>query len=262
MVDDARERQKDLGAFVRARRESLAPADFGLSAGARRRTPGLRREEAAQLSGLSVTWYTWLEQGRDMSLSATALTRLANALRFGRAERAYLFDLAGKRDPDAGAAEVDWIASAVAACVDTIGAPAYLLDRSWSARHWNAPAERLFAGWLDRPGPRNLLRFLFLDPASRRLIRDHEERARRVVAEFRAAAGTHVTDPDIRGLVEELHRKSPAFARLWDAQAVLDREGGTRVFDHPKDGELRFQQVTFDLSTHPGLKLTMLVPEG
>src|SRR5246500_5946521 len=88
-----------LSAFLRALRERQSPAEFGLAAGPRRRTPGLRREEVAQLCGLSVTWYTWLEQGRDVSLSPAALVRLAKALRLGRAERAYLFELARKRDP-------------------------------------------------------------------------------------------------------------------------------------------------------------------
>src|SRR6201985_2714626 len=89
-----------LSAFLRALRERQSPSEFGLAAGARRRTPGLRREEVAQLCGLSVTWYTWIEQGRDVSVSASALSRLARGLRLSRAERSYLFEVAGKRDPD------------------------------------------------------------------------------------------------------------------------------------------------------------------
>ncbi len=255
----SRERQRELGDFVRAQREKLKPAALGLPAGARRRTPGLRREEVAQLCGLSITWYTWLEQGREMSLSPTALARLASALRLGRAERAYLFDLAGKRDPDRDESEVDVIAPAVLACVETIGAPAYILDRLWTARGWNARAEHLFAGWLDEPGDRNLLRFIFLDPAARALICDHEERARRVVAEFRADVSTHATDPAIRALIEDLRQHSRAFARFWDEHGVLGREGGERTFNHPTDGFLRFMQVTFNLASRPDLKLTILV---
>src|SRR5262252_4059594 len=94
------EQRRELGQFIRAQRERLSPAGIGLAAGTRRRTPGLRREEVAQLCGLSATWYAWIEQGRDVSVSPTALARLATALRLGRAERAYLFELAGKRDPD------------------------------------------------------------------------------------------------------------------------------------------------------------------
>src|SRR5215813_1634822 len=142
------QRHRELGDFVRAQRERLKPGDVGLPAGARRRTPGLRREEVAQLCGLSVTWYTWLEQGRDIALSPSALTRFADALRMRRAERAYLFELAGKRDPAAVETSVEQIPPALAACVNAIAAPAYVLDRTWTARAWNARARRLFAGWL------------------------------------------------------------------------------------------------------------------
>ena len=108
-----------------------------MPAGGRRRTPGLRREEVAQLCGLSVTWYTWLEQGREISLSPTALARLAAALRLDRAQRAYLFELAGKRDPEDGVVAIDELPASVRACVKAIRAPAYVLDRTWTARAWN-----------------------------------------------------------------------------------------------------------------------------
>jgi transcriptional regulator with XRE-family HTH domain len=254
------EQRRELGDFVRAHRERLVPAALGLPAGSRRRTAGLRREEAAQLCGLSTTWYTWIEQGRDVSVSPGALARLAVAFRLDRAERGYLFDLAGKRDPDPGGATVEPVPAAVLSCVESIAAPAYILDRGWTARSWNRPAERLFVGWLDRPGERNLLRFIFLDPAARTLICDWEVRARRVAAEFRSASSTHLEDPDLRALVAGLRRESPAFARFWVEHAVLGRGGGGRTFNHPTEGFLHFEQVTFDLAGRPDLKLTMLVP--
>ncbi len=184
------EQRRALGDFVRAQRERTAPESLGLPPGSRRRTPGLRREELAQLCGLSTTWFTWIEQGRDVSVSPSALARLASSLRLGRAERAYLFDIAGKRDPDQAADDANAsIAPAVLACVETIRSPAYILDRTWTARSWNAKARHLFAGWLDAPGEHryNLLRFIFLTPSARTLICDWEPRARRVAAEFRAA---------------------------------------------------------------------------
>jgi transcriptional regulator with XRE-family HTH domain len=258
------ERRRELGDFVRARRERVAPASVGLVAARRRRTPGLRREEVAELSGLSTTWYTWIEQGRDVSVSPSALARLAQALRLDRAQRAYLFELAGKRDPDAGADDDGDLAPAVASCVAAIGAPAYILDRCWNARSWNAPAERLFAGWLDAPpdgdGERNLLRFIFLAPAARSLICDWGRRARRVTAEFRAHCGAHLDDPALRRLIDGLTRESRDFAQMWEQHGVLGREGGERTFNHPSDGFLRFEQVSFELAGHPDIKLTMLVP--
>ena len=209
---------------------------------------------------MSTTWYTWIEQGRDVSASPPALARLAQALRLDRAQRNYLFELAGKRDPDPGASEADALPPAVSSCVAAIEAPAYVLDRSWNAKAWNAAAERLFVGWLDGGGDRNLLRFIFLVPGARSLICDWERRARRVTAEFRAHCGAHLDDPALRRLIDELRRLSPDFAQMWEQHGVLGREGGERTFDHPADGFLRFEQVTFELAGHADVKLTILAP--
>jgi transcriptional regulator with XRE-family HTH domain len=259
MTERSFEQRRALAKFVRAHRERLAPAAIGLAVDARRRTPGLRREEVARRCGLSATWYTWIEQGRDVSVSPTALARLADALQLDRVERAYLFELAAKRDPDSQAPDSPSLPSAVFDCVETIVSPAYILDRYWNAHSWNAQAERLFVGWLDQPGPRNLLYFIFLEPAARSLICAWEERARRVAAEFRAACSPHLHDPTLCLLIEELRCRSPQFARFWDAQGVLGREGGERTFQHPTDGLLAYQQVTFNLAGRPDFKLTILV---
>lgn len=257
------EQRRELGAFLRAARERLKPADFGLPEGARRRTPGLRREEAAQLAGLSTTWLSKIEQGREVSLSLPALARLATALRLSRAERAYLFELAGKRDPDSGAGGGDEVPVALNEAVARITVPAYLLDRLWNARAWNAQAEHLFTGWLDRgeTAP-NLLRFIFLKPAARDLVSDWPHRARRVAAEFRAASSGRLDDPQLKALVAELKQASADFAAFWDSHGVLEREGGLRQFHHPKDGALGFEQVTFELAGHPDIRLTMLLPRA
>lgn len=253
------EQRRELAEFIRSHRERLTPTAIGISAGGRRRTPGLRREEVAQLRGLSTTWYSWIEQGRDVSVSPMALARLAEVLRLARAERAYLFTLAGKRDPAQDADDIGDMPAAALRCVEAIAAPAYILDRGFNARSFNAKAKRLFAGWLDRPTERNLLRFIFLEPAARALICDWEERARRVVAEFRAVRGAHLADPLLRRLVEELAHESPDFARFWNEHVVLGREGGERTFNHPKDGFLRYEQVTFNLAGSTELRLTMLM---
>jgi len=259
MTDRSSEQQRALGEFVRAHREKLHPAAIGLAAGAGRRTPGLRREEVAQRCGLSATWYTWIEQGRDVSVSSAALAKLAAALKLDRAERAYLFELASKRDPDDALHDTSSLPAAVLDCVETIASPAYILDRYWNARGFNAPAKRLFVGWLDQPGTRNLLRFIFLEAAARSLICAWEERARRIAAEFRAACSLYLHDCALRLLIEDLRCRSPQFARFWDEQGVLEREGGERTFQHPSDGLLAYQQVTFDVAGHPDCKLTILM---
>jgi transcriptional regulator with XRE-family HTH domain len=260
-MDTTGEPRRLLGDFLRTHRERLSPQTAGLPAGRRRRTPGLRREEAAQRAGVSATWYTWLEQGRDVRASPEALARVAEALQLTRAERAYLFNLAERRDP----AEPDVAApdapAGLAEAVARFDAPAYALDRCWNAACWNPAAERLFVGWLDG-GERNLLRYLFQAPQARALIRDWADRAARVLAEFRADFSRSLNDPQMRRLVEELRAAEPLFARLWDEQAVLAREGGLRRFEHPVDGALAFEQFTFTPADRPDWKLVLLAPRS
>ncbi len=248
-----------LGAFLRARRERLNPDDAGLlGAGLRRRTPGLRREEVADLAGISATWYTRLEQGRDVAASAAALARLAGALRLTRPERAHLFELAGRHDPVA-APVTELVPPDLVRAVAASAVPAYLLDACWSARAWNAGAADLFAGWLGG-AEANLLRYVFLDPAARDFIVDWPVRAMRLQAEFRIdhARRSHV--PGVVALVDGLCGASPEFRRGWQGQRVLGREGGHRAFAHTARGRLDFDQVTFVPSAEPDYKLVLLLP--
>jgi len=260
MVSKAEQQRRRLGAFLRASRERLTPSDAGFHGGpARRRTPGLRREEVAQLAGLSSTWYTWLEQGRGISVSPQGLANIADALHLTAAERAYLFELARKRDPDISAQEEPPAgARPLAAALRSITAPAYLLDRNWAACGSNAAARRLFSQWLGGRES-NLLRYVFLDPTAREFICDWENRARRLVAEFRADTAARTDDEEIAALIEELRKASPQFAEFWKDQRVLARDGGTRDFNHPKDGLSRYEQITFVPTGRTGYKLVMLM---
>ena len=246
-----------LGGFVRAHRERLPPE----GSGARRRTPGLRREELAARAGISVTWLAWIEQGRDVKASPQALDRLSRALALSRAERSYLFELSGIRDPDEPPPRDSADAPAsVIAVVESVSHPAYGLDRLWNASCWNSAAERLFQGWLTPGCERNLLLFVFLDPAARKLIPNWDQRAPRLLAEFRGDYGHSFADPRARDLVERLHHDSALFRAAWEAQSVLEREGGVRHFQHPEDGALRFVQHTFAPSERPDHKLVILTP--
>jgi transcriptional regulator with XRE-family HTH domain len=260
MIDHAADTHAHtLGSFLRSLRERQVPSSRGIAPAPRRRTPGLRREEVAQLCGVSATWYTWIEQGRDVSVSASTLARIAQGLRLSRAERTYLFELAGKHDPERQRDGTGDIPAAVLACVDAIHGPAYILDRTWAARRWNAAAAHLFAGWLGPGGEPNLLRYIFLHPSARTLICDWEERAHRVTAEFRAAATDYMKDRDLRRLISDLSRQSTDFARCWEMHGVLTREGGLRTFSHPADGYLRYQQVSLTIAGWPDFRLTMLL---
>jgi transcriptional regulator with XRE-family HTH domain len=256
--------RRALADFVRAHRLHLTPASVGLAVGPRRRTPGLRREEVAQLAGISATWYTWIEQARDVSVSPGALSRLAVTLQLSPAERAYLFELAGKRDPvlPQPTSAMDAPAAVIAA-VNAIDAPAYVLDRLWRARAWNAAAADLFTGWLDLEasgGDRSLLRYMFLSPAARVLVVDWQDRARRLLAEFRLEQGRRLDDPEMIALVADLSQRNDFFRTAWEEQGVVAREGGPRAFCHPLHGPMSFEQVTFGLSSRPEFKLVILVP--
>lgn len=266
-AETAARRRRDLGDFVRARREELQPAAVGLPPGLRRRTPGLRREEAAHLAGVSATWFTWLEQGRDIALSAAALDRVARALRFSRAQRVYLFELAGRRDPAAAtggedAAEADSLRASLAALVESIAGPSYVLDRCWRVLAHNAAFAALFPGCPGRED--NFLRYIFLDPAPRTLIPDWGNRTRRALAEFRLDSSAHLDDPAVDALISDLSARSADFAHAWMTHTVMAREGGSRSFHRPghaaEQTPLTFNQMSFTLTGHPGIKLVTLVP--
>jgi transcriptional regulator with XRE-family HTH domain len=219
----------------------------------------LRREELAQLCGISVTWMTWIEQGRAASISPQTLARIAQALQLTQAERAYLFELAGKKDPEDGQVTEE-VPSSLMQAVQEIKSPAYLLDRYWEAIAWNQPASELFQGWLDRQdGDRNLLRFTFCTEISHALIADWEQRAHRLVAEFRADCGRYLDDPRMSALVEALASESPVFKKYWEIQEVSGREGGQRQFNHPAHGFLTYDQITLRAANRPDLKLVMLI---
>ncbi|MDX6917705.1 helix-turn-helix transcriptional regulator [Pectobacterium carotovorum] len=249
---------KALGAFLRALRERTSPEMVGLPASGRRRTSGLRREELAQIARISTTWYTWLEQGRDVSASASALTRLSLALKLEPAEHDYLFSLAGVKDPQkqSRATSLD---TQIAASLHHITCPAYLLDGCWNMLAWNAPSEQLFAGWLGSDPEPNLLRFMFLNPLAHSLVVDWPERAKRVVAEFRAESSHYASAEAVRQVVMALCEESREFNLWWSQQAVTAREGGERRFHHPSLGDIAYHQQTFHPAVQSEFKLVMLI---
>jgi transcriptional regulator with XRE-family HTH domain len=247
-----------LGEFVRAHRERAKPA---IPLG-RRRTPGLRREELAALAGISVTWCAWIEQGRPVQASPETLGRMAEALSLTRPERAYLFELAGRIDPNDPAGLTEQAPASLVAAVEALQHPAYALDRLWNACCWNKSAANLFCGWLDGNHQRNLLRFVFISEAARSLIPQWQERARRLLAEFRADFGHTYRDPRVKVLIDELKAESTLFARFWDRQDVQYRTGGVRTFDHPRRGRLCFDQHSFSPTERQDFKLVLLKPRA
>jgi transcriptional regulator with XRE-family HTH domain len=262
-------RRKELGEFLRVLRQRCAPEAHGFPVGSRRRTPGLRREEVAQLAGISPTWYTWIEQGRDVQVSHEVLERLSQALHLTASERSYLFDMAGRSEPQetGHANENDRASNALLELLDEFRMPAYILGGYWDMLGWNAPAAALFSGWLDQTTPDalpppNLLRFVFLAPQARQLVVDWESRARRICAEFRADSRSRLDDPDLQRLIGELQQGSPEFDRYWKQHDVLERQGGERSFRHPQQGLISYRQFTLSPVGQEYLKLVVLKPLG
>jgi transcriptional regulator with XRE-family HTH domain len=257
-------RRQELAEFLQAMRQRGTPEEFGFPSGSRRRTQGLRREEVAQLAGISATWYTWIEQAREVNVSAEALDRLATALKLSKSERSYLFDMADRRDPQAHQSEVDTAPETLVTMLSQIQIPAYVMGRTWDILAWNTPAGHLFTGLLDIAWPEsqrpNLLRFVFANPQARQFVVNWEMRARRLVAEFRADCRSRLEEPEVKQLVSELSTASPEFAQFWKQHDVLERQGGQREFLHPQQGLIHFQQVTLRPVEQEQLKLVLLQP--
>ncbi len=256
-------RRQELAEFLTALRQRGTPEAFGFPTGARRRTQGLRREEVAQLAGISATWYTWIEQGREVNVSAEALERLATALKLSKSERTYLFDMADRRDPQAHMLEADTAPETLVNMLSNMQIPAYILGRTWDVLAWNEAASNLFTGWLDKineDSRPNLLRFVFQHPSAKQFVVDWDMRARRLVAEFRADCRSRLEEPELKRLVNELSQASPEFERFWEQHDVLERQGGQRQFNHPTQGLISYSQVTLRPVEQEQLKLVLLQP--
>ncbi|MFD0256672.1 helix-turn-helix domain-containing protein [Kitasatospora indigofera] len=241
------EKPVELSDFLRTRRARLQPEDVGLVAyGARRRVPGLRREELAQLAGVSVTYYTRLEQGQSLNASDEVLDALARALRLSPDEHAHLRNIA--RPGRARPRPADRFERARAGTRQLIGAmrevPAVVVGHRNEVLAWNPLGHALLAGHLDPAAPDhrgerpNLSRMLFLDPHTRELYRGWEEEARANVAYLRLSAGRHPDDRELAALVGELSMNSPEFAALWARHPVNDCLFGSKALHHPVVGRL------------------------
>jgi transcriptional regulator with XRE-family HTH domain len=256
-----------LGELLRSRRERLAPADVGLPPGNRRRTAGLRREEVAQLASLSVTYYTFLEQGRQARPSEQVLDALAAALRMTPAERRYLLSLAHGRDAAAaggaaGAAAPEQVSPGVADLVRRLEpSPTLVKGRCWDVLAANPAARELFGDWSGTPGMRNLVRWMFTSDAAREIYLEWEPEARAMLGRFRLTAARHPGDPRVARLVEELRRDSPQVRDWWPAHDVSPIGGeGVKKLRHPRLGPVEYSHVILQVADNPDQVLVTYSP--
>ncbi len=252
--------ENPLGEFLRARRLGLDPAAFGFAPG-RRRTPGLRREEVAQLASISPTWYTWLEQGRGGAPSREVLNRIAAGLRLTSPERDHLFILAFGHPPENRVSPYDNITPRLQSVLDSLTIPAIIKTATWDVVAWNRPAAVVLKDYGQLPpARRNILRLLFTDPEAREMQEDWEGVARLIVNAFRAGAARLGASTEIDRLIEELSAQSADFARYWRNNDVAGHGEGVKRLRHPLIGSIALEFSTFAVEGRPDLTMMVFNP--
>ncbi|MET7986396.1 MULTISPECIES: helix-turn-helix transcriptional regulator [unclassified Streptomyces] len=245
------DRRAELSEFLRSRRARLKPEDVGMpDFGRHRRVPGLRREELAQLAGVSVAYYTRLEQGHGRNVSAEVLDAIARALRLTDAEHNHLTHLAKpKQHKKKQTARPQQVRGSLRQLLDTLdGVPAYITGRRSDVLVWNRMAAAVFGDWSELPPQeRNWARMVFLRPEYRDLFVEWEQKAIDIVCMLRMDAGCHPDDPRLSALVGELSVKSEDFRRLWATHDVKEKSHGVKLLRHPLVGDLALQFESFRL---------------
>jgi transcriptional regulator with XRE-family HTH domain len=250
-----------LGRFLQDRRAKLDPASFGFSS-ARRRTPGLRREEVAQRANISSAWYVCLEQGRGGAPSADVLDNLAKALLLTDTEREHLFLIGLGRAPESRYRRPDGIEPRLQRVLDMLSpAPAFIKTATWDVVAWNKAATVIWPMMGQNAGQeRNTLRMVFLDPNAKTLYYDWEAVARMAVAAFRADVARAGAMAEVAAMVEELSRSSPAFKAMWQDNAVADSVHAMKDLRHPVLGTISFEASTFGVDGRQDLTMVVFLP--
>jgi transcriptional regulator with XRE-family HTH domain len=235
----------ELGDFLRSRREKLAPAAAGLRDQRRRRTPGLRREEVAERAGISIDWYTRLEQGRTVSPSRTTIDALAKALRLSKAEHTHLRTLA--RSTGATAFSRETVPETMRRMVESLNVPAYITGRRWDLLAWNDAAVRILTDFKLIPEKeRNIMLYMLTAPAAKRLFgKAWAEEAKRMIALFRTTYDVWAGDPAFIELIDRLRQGSPEFEHWWQSHDVSGNDGVRKLLHHSSKGLLSFATATF-----------------
>jgi transcriptional regulator with XRE-family HTH domain len=254
-------RRRELASFLRSRRERLKPEQVGLPPSRRRRTPGLRREEVAQLAGVGVTWYTWLEQARQINASPQVLDAIARTLQFDSHEHAHLFTLAGLTTTTI-AKECGSLTPEAQLLVDRLEPyPAVVLNARWDLLAYNRVHASFFPNLEEIPvEDRNCLWLAFTDQGWRDAMVDWEDSVALMVAEYRAAMAEHIDDPAWQAFVDRLHRASSEFTAFWERHDVVRMVSNTKRAMHPTVGLLRLNYTNLWLDHGPRARIVAFTP--
>jgi transcriptional regulator with XRE-family HTH domain len=255
-------RRTELAAFLRSRRERISPEDVGFPVGTRRRTAGLRREELAQLAGVGVTWYTWLEQGRPINASVQVLDAIARTLRLDATERGHLFRLA---DVPGAAGPVDCVECPlppeVQRILDAVPYPASVLTERFDLIAWNKIYASLFPRLIQAPPTeRNTLLSCLIGPSCCSPVPEKDMYSASLIAQLRNAYGKHVGDPAWTHFIRRLEALSPTFAEIWAAHDVAQPATHTKRFRHPTLGEITTKSTSFAVNAVPGTRMVIYTP--
>jgi transcriptional regulator with XRE-family HTH domain len=249
-----------LGTYLKDRRMKLDPAALGFPM-ARRRTPGLRREEVAHRANVSATWYTWLEQGRGGSPSAEVLNRIARALMLTDVEREHLFLIGRGHPPEVHYRAQEGVSPRIQRVLDAMEfMPAFVRTVTWDLVAWNRAGAAMFGIEVLAPDRRNILRRIFLDPQARAAQGDWRSVAQFAVAAFRADTARAGASEEVRALVDELCRLSPEFQAIWRENDVRTPGEATKQFRHPVAGRLELEYSSFSVDGRPDLTLVIYNP--
>ena len=250
-----------LGTYLKDRRAKLDPAVLGFSA-ARRRTPGLRREEVAQRANISPTWYTWLEQSRGGAPSADVLDRIARALMLTDVEREHLFLLGLGRQPEVRYRKDEGVTPRLQRVLDALEpSPAFIRTATWDVVGWNRAASVMLTDYGSLPPEqRNVLRIIFLNPGVRAAQHDWDSVARFVVGAFRVDAARAGAAAEVQPLVDDLCRLSPEFKAMWRDNDVRSHGEGVKHIRHPVLGPIAFEYSAFAVDGRPDLSLVVYNP--
>jgi transcriptional regulator with XRE-family HTH domain len=259
-TDAAGIRRRELSGFLRSRRERITPEQVGLPQAGRRRTPGLRREEVAQLAGVGVTWYTWLEQGRDINVSEHVLEAIARTLRLDPHERTHLFTLAGAPEPprEKECRAIPPGVHVMLAKLDPL--PAVVVNARTDILAYNRGYDFLMDVSVLPESERNAMLQVFTNPDWQRRLPDWRERADVLVGQLRGAMAKHVGEPAWKSLVKRLRRESPEFDERWQRHEVRPMRNLTKRFQHPSLGLLTFEYTYLWLGQRSELRMTSYTP--
>lgn len=253
--------REELSRFLKAARAKLAPVEVGLPAGERRRTRGLRREEVATLAGMSVTWYTWFEQGREVQLSAPMLERLSRTLRLTPNEREFLFALAQHRPPPLALRPDETIHGGTQHLMDSLSIPALVIVEDWTVIGWNQPVTRAFRDYSQMPREdRNLFRILMLQPRYRTDSEKYRDMARRLIARFKWDYSRTSQPGVFEAIIDDMMEQSDMFRQYWPESEIMAHFQDTNIADMPGVGEIMFRHTSYAIEEAPGQRLLLFAP--